>query len=105
MKVCSHCREKKSRNKFNRSSKHKDGLQGICKECSSKYCKERYSRLKNEIGPNINEQHNRGKPWTIKELNYLKNNSDLHEEVLAYDLGRSVYSIRKYKRKASQVLN
>ena len=49
MKICSRCRESKEESQFNKQSRAKDGLKGICKECDKLLNKERYIRLEDKI--------------------------------------------------------
>jgi len=46
MKKCSNCGRILDENMFNKCSSTKDGLQSWCKECKSKYAKERNSFVK-----------------------------------------------------------
>lgn len=42
MKTCTHCKVLKSVDGFHKKSKSKDGIQNICKECSSKFSRKYY---------------------------------------------------------------
>jgi len=42
MKICSKCKIKKSKNKFNKDKTKKDGLQTYCKKCQKQYKKQWY---------------------------------------------------------------
>lgn len=46
MKKCSNCDRVLDENMFNKCSSTKDGLQSWCRECKSKYAKERNSFIK-----------------------------------------------------------
>ena len=59
MKICSSCKIEKSLAEFSRNRARKDGLQGICKTCSKRICKEYYQTSEGKIA-----QSKAGKKYT-----------------------------------------
>lgn len=57
MKICSKCKVNKTLESFSKSARHKDGLNGVCKECRSKGNREHWAKHSSRMTAKQRERH------------------------------------------------
>ena len=95
MKICMKCKKIKSLNEFGKKTKHKDGLQYACKECSNTERTKRRTEQDGKKGKEINAKirNKRAKETTIEKEIRLKKRRERDKE------RRSKYSKEKKQEK------
>lgn len=93
MVKCTRCGKDKPRSEFYPNKATANKLQAYCKKCNNVQHREYMNQ------PPMEDRFNHGKPWTTKEIQYIKDFMDTDSPLeLAYALGRSVGVIHNVKR-------